>query len=438
MYRHCAAPSTTLSTPSDSTPQPLAAIEALERRGHWGIKKGLDNIRALLAGLGGPEGAFPAVLIAGTNGKGSTGAFLAHGLRAAGLNVGWTTSPHLLCPAERIWIDGRRVDDARLDSLLSRVLQAESAAGVTATYFELIVAAAMLAFRDSKVDVALVEVGMGGRWDATNALDPILTVLTNVAMDHMEHLGYTPEAIATEKLCTARDGRPLVLGPGLDPAWLAPLCETKPKMVSSKEFGGEVFWEGSVVCGHRIKLAGRHQLKNLATALTSIEALRGLGWALDIDRVWEGFSNAEWPGRLWRSPSLPPNVVLDGAHNLAGAEALAAHLVECRVRPRIFFAAMGDKDMAGMARALASAGPLGVTVVVGDDPRWAAPEAMQEAWGAAGTAAQGPKAAGHSETPVATIGELALKLREESSDKYLVTGSLYFLGRLLKEMDISL
>ena len=435
MYWHCAAPSTALSTPPeplDSLPRPLAAIEALERRGHWGIKKGLDNIRALLGGLRGPERAFPAVLIAGTNGKGSTGAFMAHGLRAAGRRVGWTTSPHLLCPAERIWIDGRRICDDRLDSLLSRVLQVESAAGVTATYFELIVVAAMLAFCDFKVDVALVEVGMGGRWDATNALDPILTVLTNVAMDHMEHLGNTPEAIAAEKLCTARDGRPLVLGPGLDPAWLAPLCASKPKMVASKELGGDVFWESSAVCGHRIKLAGRHQLKNLATALAAIETMRGMGWALDMDRVWEGFSSAEWPGRLWRPPilpqGLPPNVVLDGAHNLAGAEALAAHLVECGVRPHIFFAAMGDKDMAGMARALASAAPLGVTVVKGDDARWATPGAMQEAWAAAG----------HAETPVATIGELALKLRGESSDKYLVTGSLYFLGRLLKEMDISL
>jgi dihydrofolate synthase/folylpolyglutamate synthase len=318
------------------------------------------------------------------------------------------------------------VDDGSLGSLLSRVFAAEGAAGVAATYFELMIAAAALAFSEAKVDVALCEVGMGGRWDATNALDPILTVLTNVALDHTEHLGGTLEAIAAEKLCTARDGRPLVLGPGLDPAWLAPLCGAGPIMVGSTEPDAEVLWGHSVVRGRRIGLAGRHQIKNLATALAAVDALRGLGWALDADGVWDGVSRAEWPGRLWTPPGMAANVVLDGAHNAAGAAALAGHLTECRVRPRVFFSAMGDKDMAGMARALASAAPLGVTLGTGEGPRCAAPGAMRDAWAAAG----------HPGAPVITLDELALKLREKSTDTYLVTGSLYFLGNLLKTMGV--
>jgi dihydrofolate synthase/folylpolyglutamate synthase len=261
-----------------------------------------------------------------------------------------------------------------------------------------------------------------------NALDPILTVLTNVALDHTEHLGGTLEAIAAEKLCTARDGRPLVLGPGLDAAWLGPLCGARPTMVPSREPDAEVFWDHSVALGRRIGLAGRHQVKNLATALAAMDALRGLGLRLDADGVWGGLSRAEWPGRLWTPPGLPPNVVFDGAHNAAGAAALAGHLIECGVRPHVFFSAMGDKDLTGMARALALADPLGVTLVMGDESRYAAPGAMLGAWAAAGRAG----------APLITMGELALKLREKSSDTYLVTGSLYFLGRLLKEMDVPL
>jgi dihydrofolate synthase/folylpolyglutamate synthase len=426
-----------------SPPHSLESLRALEQRGHWGIKKGLGNIRALLSALDGPERAFPAILIAGTNGKGSTGAFLAHALRGAGLAVGWTASPHLLSPAERIWLDGGRIREARLDSLLSRVFSAERAAGeamgkdmgkdmgaqgIAATYFEIMVAAAMLAFREANVDVALVEVGMGGRWDATNALDPILTVLTNVALDHTEHLGGTLEAIAAEKLCTARHGRPLVLGPGLDPAWLGPLCGSRPDMVASSEPGAEIFWDHSIVRGRRINMAGGHQVKNLATALAAIDALRGMGWALDADAVWDGLSRAEWPGRLWRPAGVAPNVVFDGAHNAAGAAALAGHLMACGVRPHIFFSAMGDKDMAGMAAALARAMPLGVTLVEGEGPRSAPLSAMRDAWAAAG----------HAGAPMAAMGDLALKLREESSDTYLVTGSLYFLGGLMKALGVAL
>jgi len=401
------------------------AISILESRGHWGIKKGLDNIRELLTRLRHPESSYPAILIAGTNGKGSTGAFLAHALQSAGLNIGWTTSPHLLSPSERIWINGRHMGEDGLETLLEQVLNAEAALGIKATYFELMISAALLAFKQASVDLALVEVGMGGRWDSTNILDPILTILTNVAMDHTAHLGNTLEAIAAEKLCTARDDRPLVLGPTLNPQWLEPLCESKPLMLTSRIPNAEIFWDHSVVDGRQINLAGAHQIHNLASALRAIDALRDLGWKLDHDRVYSGLSNAKWPGRLWNVPKLS-NVVFDGAHNVHGAEALADHIIKCGVRPHLFFSAMGDKDLSGMARALAAANPLSVAIVQGEESRYATPEAMRSAW----------SSAGYENLPLLAMNDLASLLKKNTSDTCLVTGSLYFLGHLLRKLNI--
>jgi dihydrofolate synthase/folylpolyglutamate synthase len=386
---------------------------------------GLGNIDQLLKGLGRPEKQYPAVLIAGTNGKGSTGAFLAHGLKSAGLKVGWTTSPHLISPAERIWIDGQHIAEDYLAHLLASVLDIERQHGLKATYFELMVAAALLAFNELPVDLALVEVGMGGRWDSTNILDPILTILTNIGLDHTAHLGNTLEAIATEKLCTAREGRPLALGPELSPAWLEPLCECKPKMVVSAAPEAEIFWGHSLVNGHRINLAGAHQINNLATALTAIDLLRGMGWRLDPGCIYKGLSQAEWPCRFWAVPGLS-NVIFDGAHNTNGAEALAGHIKRFQVRPHLLFSAMGDKDLTGMAKALAATEPSSVSLVQGEEGRYSTPQALQSSW----------QEAGYGGLPLHTLKGAAAKLRANTSDKYIVTGSLYFLGHLLKELNI--
>ena len=246
-------------------------IPRLQERGHFGIKCGLENIQALLGRLGRPDTSFPVVLIAGTNGKGSTGAFLAHMLKAAGFIVGWTTSPHLADETERIWVDGEPIGAGALDLLLSEIFEAEDQAGLRATYFELMITAAFSAFRMTGVEVAIVEVGMGGRWDATNATDPILTVLTTVGLDHQQYLGDTREAIAREKLCTARDGRPLVLGPTLDPDWIRPLLSSQPTLHPAPRLGPvELRWDHSRVDGKRVGLAGLHQLDNLATAFEAV------------------------------------------------------------------------------------------------------------------------------------------------------------------------
>jgi dihydrofolate synthase/folylpolyglutamate synthase len=398
-------------------------IQALDARGHFGIKCGLENPRKLLAALGRPQEAFPSVLLAGTNGKGSTGAFLAHALRACGIKTGWTTSPHLVSPAERIWLDGAPLAEADLDRLLGEAFAAEATLGIQATYFELMIAAAFLAFREAPVDLAVVEVGMGGRLDATNTVEPVLTVLTNVAMDHMVYLGNTREVIAREKLCTARAGRPLVLGPGLDPAWVWPLLESRPVLFPAPRMRADnLAWDHSWVEGHRIRLAGAHQLDNLATAWEALRGLRRLGFPIEPEAAWHGLEGTTWPGRLWAVPGLP-NVTMDGAHNPHGTRALAAHVRATKVRPHLWFSAMGDKDLAGMKAELATMEPASVTLVRGENPRYATAEVLRALWGA------------HLE--VLDIPTAAQRLRKPSPAPRLVCGSLYFLGDLLRALGMS-
>lgn len=411
--------------PEALPPEPAAEfpnIARLEARGHWGIKRGLENPLALLEGLGRPDSGYPVILIAGTNGKGSTGALLAHALKAAGLTVGWTTSPHLLAPTERIWVDGHPIGAGALDLLLGEAFECEQRLGLQATYFELMITAALLAFRMAGVELALVEVGMGGRWDATNALDPLLTVLTTVGLDHMQYLGSTREEIGREKLCTARTGRPLVLGPGLDPDWIRPLLECEPLLRLARPLEAErIAWDHSVVEGVRLGLAGLHQVENLATAMEALQVLQELGFPLEAARLRQGLESARWPGRFWEVPSLE-RVWMDGAHNPDGARVLAEHVRRSGVHPHLFFGAMGDKDLEGVVAELKAMGPLSVTLVKGENERYATAETLCRAWG--------------RELPVLDLPTAARRLRQTEVKPRLVTGSLFLIGDLLRHLGI--
>jgi dihydrofolate synthase/folylpolyglutamate synthase len=323
-------------------------------------------------------------------------------------------------------VDGTPVSEPELDRLLGEAFAAEARTGLQATYFELMIAAACLAFREARSDIAVLEVGMGGRWDATNASDPALSILTNVEMDHMRYLGGTREAIAREKLCIARQGRPLVLGPGLDPAWLWPLLECRPRFHPAPRLEAErLAWDHSMVQGHRIPLAGRHQLDNLATAWEALRVLAGAGFPVTEQGAWAGIEATAWPGRLWAVPGLP-GVFMDGAHNPHGARSLAAHARATGVRPHLFFSAMGDKDLTGMRTELAAMEPASVTLVRGDNPRYASAEALRELWGA--------------DLEVLDIEAAAQRLKQPTNPAAaprLVCGSLYFIGDLLKALDLS-
>lgn len=399
-------------------------LEALQRRERLGIKRGLENIRALLAALGQPDRAYPVVLIGGTNGKGSVGAFLSHALRAGGYRVGWTTSPHLVSVTERIQVDGRAIPAEALEALLGRIFAAERAAGVEATYFEVMVAAALLAFAEAKVGLALVEVGLGGRWDSTNATEPILSVVTSIGLDHQVFLGDTREAIAREKLCIARPRRPLVLGPGLEAAWIRPLLETAPQIHSALPLAeGRIHldWDHSLVDGRRVGLAGRFQLDNLATALRTLDVLADHGFPVSEHDRWRGISGTRWPGRLWQVPGLG-DVWMDGAHNPDGARVLADHALACGLRPHLIFGAMKDKDLPGVAAELRRMAPRSITFVRGEGERYADAEHLQPAWG--------------GEVRVLSIPEAAALLQVPQAEPRLVAGSLYLLGDLLKALGI--
>ena len=397
--------------------------QRLEARGHWGIKCGLENPKRLLEALGNPQDSFKIILLAGTNGKGSTGSFITHALHACEIKVGWTTSPHLVSPVERIWLNGSNLEKDNLDRLLGNVFEAEAEIGIQATYFELITATAFMAFREGKIDIAIVEVGMGGRWDATNASNPILTILTNVEIDHASYLGNNREAIAKEKLCTARSGRPLVLGPSLNENWVQQLLECHPiVMPAHKIQADKLAWDHSWIDNHRIKLAGQHQIDNLATAWETIKALHQYGFVIDTNLAWHGIENATWPGRLWRVPGLS-NVFMDGAHNLDGARCLATHARNSGVRPNLFFSAMGDKDLRGMKEQLDTMKPISVTLVRGENERYADQDILKRIWGA--------------DLEVLDIPKAVQRLREPKEKCRLICGSLYFIGDLLSALGIN-
>lgn len=407
----------------------LPNLQRLRSRSHLGIKRGLENTRALLESLGNPHLGFPSVLIAGTNGKGSVGAFLAHALQASGRTVGWTTSPHLVYENERIWIDGGPIGSGAMELLLGEAFDAEQRAGVEATYFELMITAALLAFRMTGVEVAFLEVGLGGRWDATNAVDPILAILTSVGLDHQQYLGSTREAIAREKLCIAREGQPLVLGPGLDPEWIRPLLECSPTLHPARMREAELLaWDHSMVEGRRVPLAGVHQVANLSTTLEAIERLRHIGFPIFPERLWAGIEATRWPGRLWKVPGFE-NIWMDGAHNPDGAKALASHALRCGVWPHLMFGAMGDKDIAGVADELLRLEPRSLAFIRGAEARYAAPGVLRSAFGAKGV-----------DAPVLDIQAAAQRLREHDAarpgEPLLVTGSLYMLGDLMRELKL--
>ncbi|MBL0211058.1 MAG: hypothetical protein IPQ13_09145 [Holophagaceae bacterium] len=397
-------------------------LERLDKRSHWGIKKGLGNTNALLNALGRPDRSYPIVLIAGTNGKGSVGALLANAMRSAGSVVGWYTSPHLVSPLERIWIDGHHIGAGALDLLLNEAFEAERDEGVEATYFEMMTVAAFSAFRMTGVELAIVEVGLGGRWDATNACEPMVSVLTNVGLEHQQYLGATLEAIAREKLRIARDGHTLVVGQDLESDWLWPLMECRPAIFPAPALSpSSIAWDHSVVNGHRLNLAGAHQVKNLATALEVMRHLRCLGFPIPDAALWKGIEETQWPGRLWKVPGLE-DVWMDGAHNPDGAKVLADHAVTCGVRPALYFGAMKDKDLSAMKAQLQRMAPRSLTGIVGHGDRWANAEQLRSVFG--------------EELPVLDIPQLADRLREKGEGTRLVTGSLYLLGGLLGALRI--
>ena len=350
-------------------------IQHIFALGRFGIKPGLERISAILAGLGNPQKSLRVIHVAGTNGKGSTASFLASVLRAGGYRTGLFTSPHLTSFTERFRINGVEISEEQVVSLTARV---RAAAPPEATFFEIVTAIAFLWFADESVDLAVMEVGMGGRFDATNVADGILSLITPVALDHCEYLGNTLAEIAGEKSGVMRPGCPVVLASQPDEA-LARL-ETRAVEIGSPcyRFGRDfqAVWEdgglayvglGIGLSGLRPGIGGRYQAVNAACALAAAELISAGGVPLAQGALHQGVTDAFWPGRMELFPG-PPRLLLDGAHNPAGSLALAEELrFISRDKLILVVGVMGDKDLDGILEPLLACADQVVAVSPGLD-----------------------------------------------------------------------
>ncbi len=429
------------------------ALRALQERGRFGIRMGLGRTRALLRELGDPQLAVRGALIGGTNGKGSVLALAGSALRAAGLRVAETPKPHLVSYRERVQVDGRPIDPTSFAGVVDEVLVAAGRLSRRdpPTEFELLTAVAFRWFAEAGVDVALVEVGLGGRLDATHAWDGGVAAITNVDLDHMDRLGDTIPEIAREKAAIIERGDRAVTG--ASGAGLrvirrrahrlgVPLTEVEPPPLVGWDRDGIVI--GLPRLGEtRIGLRGRHQAANAAVADAVLDALSAAGIADAPDAARRrGFADARWPGRLElivaarAGAGRPPiDVLLDGAHNPAGAAVLARAIEDLRPMlsggddaPEpppltVILATMSDKDVAGVLAALASSPAIRSARVICtevDIPRALPAARLKDGW---------TSVAPRSRTTVAVPVAAALaKALAEAEGPIVVAGSLYLVG----------
>jgi dihydrofolate synthase/folylpolyglutamate synthase len=324
--------------------------------GRFGMRPGLERISSLLEKLGNPQSTFRSVHVAGTNGKGSTSCMMASILREGGYRVALFTSPHLIGFTERIRVNGEEIAERDVVRLGRTVM---AAAPAETTFFEMVTAMACLHFAEQQVDLAIMEAGMGGTFDATNALEGILSVITSISLDHSEYLGSSVAAIAREKAGIIKATRPVVLS-CQEPAVAAEIqmrCHelNSPLYTCGEHFHGEwrenkLSYRGLSVSldGLTMGLRGSYQLFNGATALAAVEVLAREGFSVPTAAMAAGMEKASWPGRMELIGSSP-RILLDGAHNPAGGKALAEALADIpRRRLLLVCGVMGDKDLNGI------------------------------------------------------------------------------------------
>jgi dihydrofolate synthase/folylpolyglutamate synthase len=393
----------------------LETLYGLERRRD---KLGLGGTRALLRALGDPQRAFRSVHVAGTNGKGSVCAMIERALRETGLRTGLYTSPHLVDFRERIRVDGRWAPEAALEARLEAIEALPGSADHT--FFEVATALAFDHFARAQAAWVVAEVGLGGRLDSTNVLEPALTVITRVGIDHAEILGAGLAAIAAEKAGIVKPGVPLVTG------LQAPEAMEVIARISAER--GAPLIEARVAPGAarpaHPRLLGPHQRENRAIAAAAIEALRGQGVAIGARAARRGLDGAVWPGRLERCPHLR-RLWWDGAHNLDAFEALTAAWRELGHLPPVLVLALSrDKDAHAIARALrAGFGLVPVVATRTRNPRAMAAEAL-----AAALRDEGFAVSTAPDVPAGVRAALALPARR----RVLLTGSLFAVGEAME------
>ena len=443
----------------------------------------LAHMRVLLAALNHPELQFPGVLVAGTNGKGSTAATLASILRASGLRTGLYTSPHLVRMNERIRINGTEINDedfALLHDVVDRTAERLVEDGELPwhpSFFEMLTAIAFEYFAQNKIAIVVLEVGMGGRLDATNVIDPRVSVITDISLDHQKFLGNTVSEIATEKAGIIRSGGIVVtlpqqpqandvigntilelgaqgvsavpyvppVSPGSDEylerrsekPLIAELAHERAEDAenSHANFSSPISRYPLQVMGKQIlvetPLVGRHQLRNIALAIAAAEVLSHQGFPITPETIEGGIRTTRWPGRFQVMPAAAgaPEYVFDVAHNPAGAWALRSALSACyEDRPLTFvFGAMRDKAIGEIAEILF---PLAARVIAtkADNPRSATPDEIREA--ASRTATDIEDAVG-----VASALDRASSLADPRG-VVVITGSIYIVGEAMRVLGV--
>jgi dihydrofolate synthase/folylpolyglutamate synthase len=413
-----------------------AFVERLYRQNEFAIKLGLEAVDEALRLEGRPETSHPAILVGGTNGKGETAAFLSSILAAHGLKVGLYTSPHIMDFRERFRVDGELMSRSEVlelgQGVLARYGEADGP-GPQLTFFEITTVMAVLGFAAHDVDVAVYEVGLGGRLDATNALPAELSVVTSIALDHKQYLGETLEEVAAEKAGIFRPTRPAVVGHQAHAAAKETLRKLAPQEAS---FYGDDFWaedDGAFVIGGRdVRIewrAGLPQTRRWNAACAIQAASRYLGDRLDLDRLREGLDRSRWPGRLdFRSVSgadkTTRQFLFDAAHNPDASRSLFDFIADEGIEiGAVVFSAMKDKDLAGVISAMPS--DLPVFAVTLESDRGASAEQLQGVIG---------------ESLVA-VGQTAAMLKRAQArvgvdTKILVFGSIYLLGECFEQLGV--
>lgn len=400
-----------------------------------GRKFGIDRMRLFAAELGHPERGLPVVHVAGTNGKGSVAAMVESILRAAGWRVGLYTSPHLVHLGERVQVNRVPLTDDEivhfvneLDPAADRV-GAKSGADDRPSFFEFMTAMAFLQFKRSRCDLAVMEVGLGGEFDATNIVDPDVSVITSIGLDHCEYLGNTIEQIASAKAGIIKPGRPVVIGrvPAAAETVIRAIAASRDARVASVR---DAF--GEAIEGYpQTSLNGEYQRWNAATAALAVRTLDPR-WSIDEHAIARGLENVAWAGRWQKTTIGGRTVVLDASHNPEGADVLAANLRElvreAGRRPIVIVGALGRERAKPLLEAIAPHAAE-IHLVVPNEPR----------------------ATGHAELAElvpADFGGRVVRSRVDElfpardrcdvgapADPVVVTGSIYLLGEVLQRID---
>ncbi|HIH01630.1 TPA: bifunctional folylpolyglutamate synthase/dihydrofolate synthase [Thermoplasmata archaeon] len=409
----------------------------------FGIKLGLENITEFLSRTGDPHKDFRSIHVTGTNGKGSVCAFIASILQESGLKVGLYTSPHLVDFRERIVVNGRRIPEAdvvRIGEELRTTMEAMAAESgeKQLTFFEFTTGLAFRYFSEQKVDVAVVEVGMGGRLDATNVLTPEVAVITRIGLEHTAYLGNTLEEIAREKAGIIKAGVPVVSSErGFVPLGVIQgTCSKKGASLRridadfrvediSIDIDGTSFTYsgGKVISNLRARLIGAHQGENASVAIAAIEELEDRGYEMPLDAIIVGVSKVAWPGRL-DVRSKAPLIVVDGSHNPEGVKTTVSVLASLRLTPLTFVVAcMDDKDARGIISALAphASEIIATEIKIGRSTK---AESLRE------VAASEYEGEVHAESEVANAMLRALSDKEGKG--VCAIGSFYLAGEVLK------